>query len=158
LLSNNLKSIVEQYYPLKFPISSNETDAFNLFLQFIFDPRNASLGDSLVNFSYSCAKSLAGGFITSTKLADKILVEGFKQSEISKILKLSGERKVLGNYLEAFFLAVWLFGLLSLDELISRIKEELDPQMLDSNIDENRTAIKAFARLFNICRFLVFNF
>ena len=156
MFSNQLKAIISSYYPLTFPITL-ETKPVQVFMNFLHDPRNAALGDSLVNFIYSVAKSLASANFTGTKVPDYVMVDAYKESLLFTKLKLTGERKKLGNTLESLVLATWVYDLLTLDDLVLRLKEELDPKMFKNITEERRTATKAFIHLYNVCAGLLFS-
>lgn len=155
MFSSQLRAIISSYYPLKFPIIL-ETETFQLFTNFLYDPRNAALGDSLVNFIYSVAKTLVSSSFTGIKVPDYVMVDAYKESLLFTKIKLTGDRKKLGNVLESLLLAVWIYNLLTLDDLIQRLREELDPKKFKNAIEERRTATKAFIRLYNICSSILF--
>ncbi len=156
MISAKIKDKLFKFYPLDFPIEVNDKENIDKLKNFIFDIRNSSLGDSLINFAYSCAKTLNNGKPSSNKVPDIFLIEGYKDSKIRNYLELTGEKKKLGNYLESLILLTWVYNLLTLDEIIDRLNEEMDPEMFKSAINEKRSAVKSFSRLFNIISNLIF--
>ncbi|OLS19861.1 MAG: hypothetical protein HeimC3_43000 [Candidatus Heimdallarchaeota archaeon LC_3] len=156
MISTKIKEKLFKFYPLDFPIQVKDKENMEKLKSFIFDIRNSSLGDSLINFAYSCAKTLNNGKPSSNKVPDLFLIEGYYNSNIKEYLKLTGEKKKLGNYLEALIFLSWVYNLLTLDEIIERLTEEMNPEMFISSIDEKRSAEKSFSRLFNIINNLIF--
>ena len=155
MFKGKIKSILIQFYPLTFPISVSDEKSFQLLLNFVRDKRNSSLGDSLVNFIFSCAKTITNKTVGSEKVSDKILIEAYQKSNLALNLKLTGEKKKLGNYLESVILLMWVFELLTIDDLVSRITENLSENK--DRFSEDVRAVHAFKRLFDICSNLIFD-
>lgn len=157
MIDKQIKKILEKYYLFNFPINSEDQKEIFQLKEFLIDKRNSSLGDSLVNFIYSCAKTLNNHSLSSNKVPDTVLISSFRSSKISQHLNLSGKKKKLGNYLESLILLVWSYGLLNIGEMIEKLKEKMTSEMFSSPIEENRAATKAFTRLFNIIDNLIFD-
>ena len=121
------------------------------FLKFITDRRNASLGDSLINFIYSCSKSLALNECTGIKISDEILLQGFNSSNLQNWLKLPGKKKDQANAVEALIFYIWLNFDYSIEEmslnLLSKIKNK--DFNLNNEVEEKRIASIGFTNLFN---------
>ncbi|MHA2365412.1 MAG: ribonuclease III family protein [Candidatus Hodarchaeales archaeon] len=155
LLQSRLKKIVQSHYSLNKIISQNDFDLKN-FYSFLSDRRNASFGDSLINFVYSCAKSITANNLTGIKISDTILVSGYKKSILNTWLSLQGRKKDQANALEALVFYVWLVHNFSIQEMSLLLSSSLDEKLLSSTIDENRTAIEAFRNFFDACHHLLF--
>ncbi|UCE14619.1 MAG: hypothetical protein JSV04_05415 [Candidatus Heimdallarchaeota archaeon] len=118
---------------------------------FIRNKSNAKLGDSLVNFIYSVAKSLVFGIPTGTKVSDSILSEAYKGSLWHKTnaLKLTGDKGRIADATEALVLYFWLYSDLDLGKLIDPLISHLDPTRLHHPKEERSTAVLSFINLFN---------
>lgn len=148
MVRSQLRVILEPHYPLPKTIYQNEASLAD-FGQFLLDKRNASLGDSLTNFLYSCAISLSKRKMTGVKVSDRILVEGYQQSQLRSWLPLHGNRKDQANGLEALVFYVWVVHEYTTEEMSLVIRSVLQGGPLGSNDEEKRTAAKAFTKLFN---------
>ena len=118
---------------------------------YISNKGNAKLGDALVNFIYSLAKSIAIGTPTGVKVSDSILTEAYRESSWRKsnILTLKGNKGHIADGVEALILYFWVHGNLTLDDLVSPIKDELNAEKLHHPREEYRTAINSFTNLLN---------
>ncbi|MHA1978539.1 MAG: ribonuclease III family protein [Candidatus Hodarchaeales archaeon] len=120
---------------------------------FIFVKGNAKLGDSLVNFIYSLAKSGVSNTPTGTKVSDLILSKAYRSSlwTTSEYLKLKGKKGQLADQVEALILFFWIQKLLSIDEFVEILMKNLDPKKLHHSHEEEETAINAFKSLLDLC-------
>ncbi|MHA1983585.1 MAG: ribonuclease III family protein [Candidatus Hodarchaeales archaeon] len=157
MIDEQIKKVLEKHYLFEFPINIEDQNQNFKLKEFLIDKRNSSLGDSLVNFIYSCAKTLNNNLLSSNKVPDTVLVNSYRESKIYRNFTLSGEKKKLGNYIESLILLVWSYGLLNMEEMIDRLKEEMTPDMFTSPMEEKRAATKAFTRLFNIIDNVIFD-
>lgn len=119
---------------------------------YIHNKSNAKLGDALVNFIYSVAKSLVSGIPTGMKVSDSILSEAFKGSMWHKTntLKLSGKKNRIADSVEALILFFWVHEGLSLKNLIEPLESQLEPQSFRHPKEEHLTAVLSFQNLLNI--------
>jgi hypothetical protein len=118
---------------------------------YIHQKSNAKLGDSLVNFIYSVAKSLVSGIPTGMKVSDSILSEAFKNSlwYKTKKIKLSGKKDRIADAVEALILFFWIYEGLSLKKLIEPLESQLEPHRLQHPKEEHKSAVLSFQNLLN---------
>ncbi|MFW9903159.1 MAG: ribonuclease III family protein [Candidatus Thorarchaeota archaeon] len=118
---------------------------------YIHQKSNAKLGDSLVNFIYSVAKSLVSGIPTGMKVSDSILAEAFKSSSwhTTKTLKLSGKKDRIADAVEALILFFWIQEGIFLEKLIGALESQLEPHRLRHPKEEHNSAVLAFQNLLN---------
>ena len=120
-------------------------------LTYIHSKGNAKLGDALVNFIYSVAKSLASENPTGMKVSDSILSEAFKSSlwHSTKTLKLSGKKDRIADAVEALILFFWVHEGLSLKKMIESLEAQLEPYRLHHPKEEHKSAVLSFQNLLN---------
>ena len=120
-------------------------------LTFILSKENSKLGDALVNFLYSLAKSAVSKSATGTKVSDYVLSTAYRSSLWGKneILKLKGKKGLLADYVESLVLYFWVFELVTLEEMVKYLVEMLEPEKLSHNREEEQTAILSFNNLLN---------
>jgi hypothetical protein len=119
---------------------------------YVHQKSNAKLGDSLVNFIYSVAKSLVSGIPTGMKVSDSILTEAFKGSSwyTTKTLRLSGKKDRIADAVEALILFFWVQQEVSLEKLIEPLESQLEPHRLQHPKEEHHSAVLAFQNLLNV--------
>lgn len=119
---------------------------------FIHDKSNAKLGDSLVNFIYSIAKSIATEVPTGMKVSDSILSEAYRDSLWHKTntLKLTGKKNRVADNIEALFLYFWLHENISLEKLIDPLVTQLEPDRLLHPKEEHSSAVHSFQILLDL--------
>lgn len=134
-----------------------KTGRSNSLTTYIHSKYNAKLGDALVNFIYSIAKSLVSGNPTGMKVSDSILSEAFKESLWYKTntLKLSGKKNRIADIVEALILFFWVYEDISLKELIEPLMSQLEPQRLQHPKEEHKSAALSFQSLLN-CLFQIY--
>ena len=145
---------VEKYYNLKKDLDLKGKD-YEGFIKFLYDQRNAALGDSLINFIYSCAKSIAKQEMTGLKIADTILLNGFLGSKLSSWLKLKGNKKDKANAIEALIFYTWLVYDFSIEEMTMNLLLNLGNNSFDSRFEEQRFVSTAFTTLFNSINLII---
>lgn len=84
----------------------------------------AQFGDSLINFAYSLALTEATGRARGTKVADKVLAEAAVKAGLRKLLPRRVGRGEIANSLEALLGHSWLVKLITLDEVVSCLKDD----------------------------------
>ncbi len=84
----------------------------------------AQFGDSLVNFSYSIATTQRTGRPTGIKVEDRVLAEAAAKAGLRKTLPRRVGRGEVANSLEALLGHSWLEKQITLDEIVSLLKEE----------------------------------
>ena len=109
-------------------------------LAFILTKGNSKLGDALVNFIYSLAKSAVSTQVTGTKVSDFILATAYRSSlwMNNDILKLKGKKGYLADHVEALILYFWVFEFVT-----------LKPEKLHHPREEEQIAVLSFKNLLN---------
>lgn len=158
LVRDQLRSFLSKYYVLDKDIYTDDHKKAS-FLKFLVDRRNASLGDSLINFIYSCTKSMALEECTGIKISDDILIQGFYASELFTWLKIPGKKKDQANAIEALIFYMWLVFEYSIEEMAINLLSKLQNTTLNLNnvIEEKRIASLAFTNLFDSFNILIKN-
>ncbi len=116
---------------------------------YVHNKGNAKLGDSLVNFIYSVAKSLVTKKPTGMKVSDSILTEAYKGSlwYKTKTLELTGKKNRIADAIEALILYFWIQEERSLESLIDPLMAELEPERLHHPKEEHYSAVLSFRSL-----------
>ncbi|MHA1947902.1 MAG: ribonuclease III family protein [Candidatus Hodarchaeales archaeon] len=120
-------------------------------LTFILTKGNSKLGDALVNFIYSLAKSAVSTQVTGTKVSDFILATAYRSSlwMNNDILKLKGTKGYLADHVEALILYFWVFEFVTLEEMVKHLIKELKPEKLKHPREEEQIAVLSFKNLLN---------
>lgn len=119
---------------------------------FISQKDNAKLGDALVNFLYSLAKSLATNHVTGIKVSDSILAQAYKTSiwYDQKTLLIKGDKGRIADAIETLILYFWVVKDISLNELVEPLSQTLKFKDLSHPRLERIAAIQAFQELLNL--------
>ena len=97
-------------------------------LRILTNTRLAQFGDSLLNFAYSTALTETTGQPRGVKVPDKILADAAARAGLRKLLPRRVGRGDVANSLEALVGHVWLQKMMTLEEIVDRLKKEnLDP-------------------------------
>lgn len=104
-------------------------------LRILLDRDLASLGDAFVNLAYSAALTKRAGHPVGSKVANRVLAEAVRRTDLRGQLPKRLDRHAIGDSAEALLAYAWLAKIISLDECV----EALAP-----NLDE---PVEAFARL-----------
>ena len=120
-------------------------------LAFIITKGNSKLGDALVNFIYSLAKSTVSSQATGTKVSDYVLATAYRSSFWlnNDILKLKGKKGYLADQVEALILYFWIFELISLEEMVKHLTKDLKLEKLHHPREEEQIAVLSFKNLLN---------
>ena len=150
LVREKIRAFLKQHYKLNLQDFQSKEATISL-LKFLVDRRNASFGDSLINFIYSCSKTLARNECTGIKISDEILLKGFKNSMLYSWLKLPGKKKDQGNALEALIFFMWLNYNYSIEEMALCILSKMNNKEINLNneVEEKRIASLGLTYLFN---------
>ncbi|MBY9004668.1 MAG: hypothetical protein KGD73_11890 [Candidatus Lokiarchaeota archaeon] len=116
----------------------------------------AKLGDSIINLTYSMAKSIYltrdnsnnRTIRTGLKVSKKILAEALKNADLKPFAKNRGDAHDMADTVEAIVAYVWLSNKMSLDEIIEVLWKSLSGDISIRN-QEIETATKAFTTLLN---------
>lgn len=111
----------------------------------------AKIGDGIVNFTYSVAKSIyltkssdKGVIIrTGTKVSKRILSTSLKEAEMKDFAKNRGDAHDLADTVEAIVAYVWLNNHVTINEIIDFFTDHLQGDLLDRT-GEIESAIHIF--------------
>jgi len=128
---------------------NDEQNPQNSLLTFIITKGNSKLGDALVNFIYSLAKSVVSTQATGTKVSDFVLSTAYRSSlwEKNEVLRLKGKKGYLADHVESLVLYFWVFELVSLEEMVEYLTKSLDPEKLHHSREEEQIAVLSFKNL-----------
>lgn len=122
-------------------------DRYNSLREIIQDKDLAKLGDSLVNFTYSLAKSLVLKKPDAWKVSDKVLSRALEDACLLKILPKRSDRHSRGDAVEALLAYAWLVEIFNLKDVVMILKKEMSPEDFGNKKLEAKAAVKAFKRL-----------
>jgi hypothetical protein len=134
--NNQLKGLFQEI------IGSNRT-----WLQLTKDKQIAQLGDSLANFVYSLAVSLAKGKCTGMRVPDTVLANAYHSSTLKTIIPARGKKGQIGDVVEAALLLSWLFGQFELEEMVTILVSHLKISKRPTRKEELLAATIAFKNL-----------
>ena len=119
---------------------------------FISHKGNAKLGDALVNFLYSLAKSIATNHTTGIKVSDYVLAQAYKNSKWheNKNVVIKGDKGRIADAIEGLILYFWAVKKLSLTALVEPLSKTLKFKDLSHPRLEREAAVQAFQELLNI--------
>ena len=84
----------------------------------------AQFGDSLLNFAYSLALTESGGRPRGVKVEDRVLAEAASKAGLRKLLPRRVGRGEVANSLEALLGHSWLEKQITLEEVVSCLRDE----------------------------------
>jgi hypothetical protein len=109
----------------------------------------ARLGDALINFAYSLAKSRIEGIPTGTKVQDKALAEAIRKTKLKKVLPLRSKEDTLGDAVEALCAYIWLNQTMTIEEMVQILKNALQGEDMTHPKLEKKACTNAFTELLN---------
>jgi hypothetical protein len=95
----------------------------------------AQLGDTMINFAFSVAKTARTGYPTGARVDNQVLAQAARQSGLRDIMRSRLDRHDIADAAEAVLALAWLRDLISIEELVA--------MLADSQLDE----IDSMARL-----------
>jgi len=122
-------------------------DRYNSLREIVQDKDLAKLGDSLVNFTYSLAKSLVLKRPEAWKVSDRVLSRALEDACLLKILPKRSDRHSKGDAVEALLAYAWLVEIFNIKDIVMVLKGEMDPMDFSNKKLEVNAAVKAFKRL-----------
>lgn len=119
----------------------------------------AKIGDSIVNLTYSIAKSIyltknstSNKIIrTGMKVSKKILAEALKDANMKKFAKSRADAHDLADTVESLIAYVWLSEKMSTREIIEFLSDNFSGDIND-RIQEVNSARLAFTKLLNLIK------
>jgi len=107
----------------------------------------AKLGDNLVNFIYSLAKSVVLGQTTGEKVRDSVLARAIRATEINSHFSRRTDAGRAADAYEAIMAYLWLSGKLAIQEAVKSLTETLDIDSKTSRKKEGEVAAISFQKL-----------
>lgn len=118
------------------------------FLEILKDKGLCNLGDNFTNFVYSLAKSKVLEEATGWKVSGKTLATALRDSHLREFCPSRASTHDLADFAEAIIVYLWFTNHYSIDRIVSILAEEMNDGIFKDLKKEERTAIKAFTKLF----------
>jgi dsRNA-specific ribonuclease len=109
--------------------------------------RLAKLGDALINFLYSVAKSIVAGEFCGEKVSDRSLAAALRETSLKEGLRSRRTVDDLGDAVEAFCAHLWIKQLVSLEEMVSVLINAINDLELGHHKAEKVAERRAFKTL-----------
>lgn len=113
----------------------------------LMDKGLAELGDSLVNFLYSAAKSRVLGKFCGERVSNKVLAEALRRAGLRAELPRRVDVHVRGDAAEALIAYAWVSNLLRIDEAIDFLASHLERRLGEGEFE---ASIIAFSELLKL--------
>jgi hypothetical protein len=127
----------------------NYLKKFRSFRKILKNKNLARLGDALINFAYSLAKSRIEGIPTGVKVQDKALAEAIRKTKLKKVLPLRSKEDALGDAVEALCAYTWLNQTITIEEMVETLQNALQGEDITHPRLEKKACTKAFNELLN---------
>ena len=118
------------------------------FIDIIRDKGLANLGDNFTNFIYSLAKSKVLDQATGWKVSGKTLANALRDSGLREFCPSRSSTHDIADYAESIIVYLWFTENYSIDQMVSILAKEMNDGIFKDLKKEERTAIKAFTKLF----------
>jgi len=113
----------------------------------LMDKGLAELGDSLVNFLYSAAKSRVLGKFCGERVSNKVLAEALRRAGLRAELPRRVDVHVRGDAAEALIAYAWVSNWLRIDEAIDFLASHLERRLGEGEFE---ASIIAFSELLKL--------
>ena len=107
----------------------------------------AKLGDNLVNFCYSLAKSEVIGESTGEKVRDSILAKAIRDTSVYRHIGGRTDSGKAADAYEAIMAYLWLTEKVTIESIVSTLKQGLDIDDTTSRKKEGQIASSVFKKL-----------
>lgn len=107
----------------------------------------AQIGDNLVNFLYSLAKSVALGTMSGEKVRDKVLAKAIRSTTVYQHIGHRTDAGRAADAYEAIIAWLWMKGKLDAKMVIRHLTEELKIDSTTNRKQEGELAAEAFKSL-----------
>ena len=104
----------------------------------------AKVGDGLVNFCYSLAKSLVLGYATGEKVRDSVLARAIRSTSVYDHMKRRTDAGRAGDAYEAIMAYLWITEKISITGMVDSLSVSLDIDSTTSRKKEGEIAATAF--------------
>ncbi|MFO7837130.1 MAG: ribonuclease III family protein [Candidatus Thorarchaeota archaeon] len=112
--------------------------------QILNDKGLAKIGDNLVNFMYSLAKSIVLGSSTGEKVRDSVLARAIRSTSVYEQIGHRTDAGTAGDAYEAIVAYLWLTKELQIDSIVDMLVNNLPLDSHTSRRAEGRIAATAF--------------
>ncbi|MGY5859766.1 MAG: ribonuclease III family protein [Candidatus Thorarchaeota archaeon] len=106
----------------------------------------AKVGDGLVNFCYSLAKSLVLGHATGEKVRDSVLARAIRSTSVYQHMNRRTDAGRAGDAYEAIMAYLWMTEKISISDMVDSLSELLDITSTTSRKKEGEIAAIAFQK------------
>ena len=106
----------------------------------------AKVGDGLVNFCYSLAKSLVLGQATGEKVRDSVLARAIRATPVYRHMNRRTDAGRAGDAYEAIMAYLWMTEKISISDMVDSLSESLDITSTTSRKKEGEIAAVAFQK------------
>jgi hypothetical protein len=106
----------------------------------------AKVGDGLVNFCYSLAKSLVLGHATGEKVRDSVLARAIRSTSVYQYMNRRTDAGKAGDAYEALMAYLWMTEKISISDMVNSLSEFLDINSNTSRKKEGEIAAVAFQK------------
>ena len=106
----------------------------------------AKVGDGLVNFCYSLAKSLVLGQATGEKVRDSVLARAIRSTSVYSRMNRRTDAGRAGDAYEAIMAYLWMTEKISISDMVDSLSESLDITSTTSRKKEGEIAAVAFQK------------
>ncbi|MFW9811279.1 MAG: ribonuclease III family protein [Candidatus Thorarchaeota archaeon] len=107
----------------------------------------AKVGDNLVNFIYSLAKSVVLGHTTGEKVRDSVLARAIRATEINNHFSRRTDAGRAADSYEAIMAYLWFSGRLTIIKAVESLTKTLDINSKTSRKREGEVAAISFQKL-----------
>ena len=104
----------------------------------------AKIGDGLVNFCYSLAKSVVLGEATGEKVRDVVLAQAIRATPVYKRIGRRTDTGDAADAFEAIMAFLWMSNEITIEEFVSLLVQNLEFDSKTSRKKENSVAADAF--------------
>lgn len=106
----------------------------------------AKVGDGLVNFCYSLAKSLVLGYATGEKVRDSVLARAIRSTSVYSHMNRRTDAGRAGDAYEAIMAYLWMTEKISISDMVDSLSESLVIDSTTSRKKEGEIAAIAFQK------------
>ena len=104
----------------------------------------AKVGDNLVNFCYSLAKSLVLGYATGEKVRDSVLARAIRATPVYSHMNRRTDAGRAGDAYEAIMAYLWMTKKISISDMVDSLSKSLDITVTTNRKKEGEIAALAF--------------
>ena len=106
----------------------------------------AQVGDGLVNFCYSLAKSLVLGFATGEKVRDSVLARAIRTTSVYSHMNRRTDAGRAGDAYEAIMAYLWMTEKITISDMVTFLSDSLGIDKTTSRKKEGEMAAVAFQK------------